>query len=79
MYKHLFLVVDLVFDSLVVVMHYDTFYLGDTTRSITLGVHQVTEPIELNESDYLTNNSAFETAAVPLGSRTFRPEPNSNE
>ena len=70
---------DLVFDSLVVVMHYDTFYLGDTTRSITLGVHQVTEPIELNESDYLTNNSAFETAAVPLGSRTFRPEPNSNE
>lgn len=69
---------DFVFDSLSLVMNYDTYYSGDTTVNQTFSVYQLQEEMELDNS-YLYTTSNFEYNPVPLGSLTFKPVPNSNK
>jgi len=83
-----------VFDSVVVDLHYSGYHNGDTTQSSTITIHQLTEVLALQEnakySDadqqsllirsaalYNKSNAAYNSTV--LGSRSFKPRPNSKD
>ncbi len=67
-----------IFDSLCMVMNYDTHYFGDTTITQTFKVHQLTEEMALEDS-YLYTTSKFSYQSTPLGSISLKPRPNSKK
>lgn len=68
-----------VFDSLKLVLNYDTYYFGDTTVVQTITVHQLQEEMVLGENGYLYTTSKFNYNSVPLGSISLKPRPNSHQ
>jgi hypothetical protein len=69
---------EFVFDSLCMVLNYDTYYSGDTTVTQTLSVYQLQEQMELNDG-YLYTTSNFKYDPAPLGSISMKPKPNSGK
>jgi len=69
---------DFVFDSISLVLNYDTYYSGDTTVTQTLSVYQLQEQMELTDS-YLYTTSNFKCNPVPMGSISLKPQPNSHK
>jgi hypothetical protein len=69
---------EFVFDSLCMVLNYDTYYAGDTTVTQTFSVYQLQEKMELTDS-YLYNTSNFKYDSTPLGSINMKPRPNSGD
>jgi hypothetical protein len=67
---------DFVFDSLSLVLNYDTYYSGDTLQAQTISVYQLQEEMELVDS-YLYTTSNFKCSPTPLGSINLKPQPNS--
>jgi len=70
---------EFVFDSLCLILNYDTYYSGDTTVSQTLSIHRLQETLELDENSYLYSTSEFDYDATPLGSIKLKPQPNSGD
>ena len=68
---------EFVFDSLNLVLNYDTYYSGDTTVTQTFSVYQLQEQMELVDS-YLYTTSDFKCSPTPLGSINLKPKPNSH-
>lgn len=68
---------DFVFDSISLVLNYDTYYSGDTTVTQILSVYQLQEQMELTDS-YLYTTSNFKCNPVPMGSVSLKPQPNSH-
>ncbi len=83
-----------VFDSVLVNLDYSGYYSGDTTQYSTIEVHQLSHILELEDnkkygdadeqsvfirSAALYNNSNVSYNSTILGSRTFKPRPNSND
>lgn len=66
------------FDSICLVLNYDTYYSGDTTITQTIDIYQLQEQMELEDS-YLYSTSNFSYNPVPLGSVNLKPQPNSHE
>jgi len=66
---------DFVFDSLSLVLNYDTYYFGDTLQTQTIRVYQLQEEMELVDS-YLYTTSNFKCSPTPLGSINLKPQPN---
>lgn len=62
-----------VLDSLVLLLKYDGYALGDTNQFQTFTVHRLREKVVLNSNDYLYNSSSFAYEAQPIASCTFRP------
>lgn len=67
-----------VYDSLCLIMNYDTYYSGDTTVTQTFSIHQLQEEMELNDG-YLYSTSQFAYNSVALGSVSLKPSPNSHK
>lgn len=67
-----------VYDSLCMVLSYDSYFSGDTTTTQTLGVYQLNEIMELDNS-YLYTTSKFAYNPTPLGTKSFKPRPHSVE
>jgi hypothetical protein len=67
---------DDVYDSLCLVLEYNTYYAGDTTKTQKITVHQLTENIDIDDDEYLSNSSSFTYNPSPLGSITYKPRPN---
>lgn len=67
------------FDSLILVLNYDTYYSGDTTVTQTFSVHQLQEEMELNSDGNLYTTNKFAYNSVPLGSISLNPSPNSHK
>jgi len=65
---------DFVYDSLVVKMTYDGYYVGDTTKLMTVKIKQVTKDLKVNTDGYLYNISAFKLADETLGQASFYPQ-----
>lgn len=65
------------FDSLTVMMTYDSLYYGDTTQLMTLRLHRLKEQVELDDNGYLYGHSSFAYDPVPIASKSFRPKPTS--
>lgn len=68
-----------VLDSLMLKLHYNGYYLGDTTLMQTLSVYPLKEKVVLNDNDYLYSNASFAYGAEALGSKTFKPHPGRGE
>lgn len=68
---------DLVYDSLVVQMKYNGYFIGDTTKLMTINARQVIEKMEVNTDSYLYNTSSFQLANESLGETRFYPQPHS--
>lgn len=62
-----------VMDSLVLLLRYDGYALGDTNQFQTFTVHRLLEKVVLNSNDYLYNSSSFAYHTQPIASCTFRP------
>lgn len=67
-----------VYDSLCLIMYYDTHYFGDTTVTQTFGVHRLQEEMELTDT-YLYTTSKFTYDSNPLGIINLKPKPNSTK
>ncbi|WP_025763527.1 DUF4270 family protein [Dyadobacter tibetensis] len=65
-----------VYDSLDVLLEYDGYYYGDTTKTMNLSVHAVTKDIFLRSSYFNTSTLPFD--AKPLGTLKFKPMPNTD-
>jgi len=68
--------VNSIYDSLTLIMVDNDYYIGDTLQPITIHVHRVEQTIRVREDNYLYNTSKFNYFAEPLGSRTYKPRPN---
>ncbi|HZL09960.1 MAG TPA: hypothetical protein VFC65_08180 [Prolixibacteraceae bacterium] len=70
---------EFVFDSLCLVMDYDTYSFGDTTVTQTFSVHQLKKEMELDDDNYLYTTSQFAYEETPLGTISLKPKPNSHK
>ena len=68
---------DLVYDSLVVRMNYSGYFIGDTTKLMTINVKRVTKQLKTNDDGNLYNSSSFQEADNGLGNVQFYPQPHS--
>ncbi|MFY0713183.1 DUF4270 family protein [Seonamhaeicola sp. NFXS20] len=69
---------DAVYDSIGLVLNYDNYYYGDTTRVQTYKVHRLQEYFEpQDDGDEFYNVSKLEYDEEPLGEFTFSPRPTS--
>ncbi|QHT67841.1 DUF4270 domain-containing protein [Rhodocytophaga rosea] len=62
-----------VFDSLVLMLDYDTYNYGDTTQLQSLYVQPLTEQLNESETYYGFDQAIYET--IPIGSQSFRARP----
>lgn len=70
---------EFVFDSLNLVLYYDTYYFGDTTVTQTFTIQQLQEEMELGEDGYLYTTGKFPYDSQPLGSISLKPRPRSHK
>lgn len=68
---------DAVYDSIGLVLNYDTYYYGDTTQVQTYRVHRLLEYFEPEEGDEFYNTSSLDYDETVLGEVSFTPRPNS--
>ncbi|MGC4038013.1 MAG: DUF4270 family protein [Chitinophagaceae bacterium] len=68
-----------VFDSLTCILQPNKYYYGDTTKQITVNVHELSQDIALSYNDLLYNTSKFDVKPTPLGSTTVTVRPNSGD
>jgi hypothetical protein len=66
------------FTKAVLVLSYDGYSFYDTTKQMTIKIHQLSEEMEMIE-DNLYSTSSFSYDASPLGSLTFTPKPNHSD
>ena len=68
--------VNYVFDSIAMILKYDRYYYGDTTKVQTITIHQLTKKVKPSaDDDSFYNNSALSYESNSIGSRTFYPKP----
>lgn len=68
--------VNYVFDSIAVILRYDRYYYGDTTKVQTINIHQLTQKVKpAADDDSFYNNSTLNYDTKSIGSRTFYPKP----
>ncbi|MEN0003932.1 MAG: DUF4270 family protein [Bacteroidota bacterium] len=65
------------FDSLTISLAYDGYSYFDTSRIMTVALHQITEEFEAEDGFFNTTTLAYDP--IPLGSYSFRPRPNRGE
>lgn len=67
---------DAVFDSIGLILNYDTYHYGDTTQVQTYKVHRILETFEPYEGDNFYNLSELEYDSEALGEASFVARPN---
>jgi len=65
----------LVYDSLVIRMVKDGYFIGDTTKLITFNVNQISKTLKLNTDGYLYNTSLFPHYNQNIGQARLYPQP----
>ena len=69
---------DDIYDSLNLIIRYNNYFFGDTTRLQRISVHQLTEKIEYEEGGIITSKATFGYNSDPIGSITYLPQPNNS-
>lgn len=68
--------VNYVFDSISMILKYDNYYYGDTTKVQTFNIHRLTQKVKPNtEDDSFYNNSTLSYDAESLGTISYKPRP----
>jgi len=64
------------FDSIAMILKYDRYYYGDTTKVQTINIHQLTQKVKHSVDDTnFYNNSTLSYDSKSIGSKTFYPKP----
>jgi hypothetical protein len=64
------------FDSIAVILKYDRYYYGDTTKSQTISIHQLTQKVKPKTDEVnFYNNSTLAYNTTSIGTKTFYPRP----
>ncbi|MEP6805600.1 MAG: DUF4270 family protein [Flavobacterium sp.] len=65
-----------VFDSISMILKYDNYYYGDTTKIQTFDIHRLTQRVKPNTDDNsFYNNSALSYSDESLGTISYKPRP----
>ncbi|WP_281631176.1 DUF4270 family protein [Flavobacterium luteolum] len=65
-----------VFDSISMILKYDRYFYGDTTKVQTFNIHRLTQKVKPNKEDNnFYNNSTLTYSSESLGTISFRPRP----
>lgn len=65
-----------VFDSISMILKYDNYYYGDTTKVQTFDIHRLTQKVKPNtDDDSFYNNSALTYSSESLGTISYKPRP----
>jgi len=65
-----------VFDSISMILKYDRYYYGDTTKVQTFDIHRLTQRVKPNTDDSsFYNNSTLTYSPESIGSISYRPRP----
>jgi len=65
-----------VFDSISMILKYDHYYYGDTTKVQTFNIHRITQKVKPNTDDNsFYNNSVLNYSSEVLGSVSYKPRP----
>ncbi len=68
--------INYVFDSIAVILRYDRYYYGDTTKIQTINIHQLTQKVKPNVDDEsFYNNSSLTYESKSIGTKSFYPKP----
>lgn len=68
--------VNYVFDSISMILKYDNYYYGDTTKVQTFNIHRLTQKVKPNTDDSnFYNNSTLAYDSQSLGTISFKPRP----
>jgi hypothetical protein len=68
--------INYVFDSIAVILRYDRYYYGDTTKIQTINIHQLTQKVKPNvDDDSFYNNSSLTYESKSIGTKSFYPKP----
>lgn len=68
--------VNYVFDSISMILKYDNYHYGDTTKVQTFNIHQITQKVKPNTDDSnFYNNSTLAYDSQSLGTISFKPRP----
>ena len=67
------------FDSLVVFLRPNTYYIGDTAHEALFNIHPLLDEISTHDDGKLYNTSSFSFDALPVAQKQFRPYPVSKE
>lgn len=68
--------INYVFDSIAMILRYDRYYYGDTTKVQTINIHQLTQKVKPSvDDDSFYNNTSLNYSSNSIGSRTFYPKP----
>lgn len=68
--------INYVFDSIAVILRYDRYYYGDTTKIQTINIHQLTQKVKPSVDDtnfYNTSSLTYDSKSI--GTKTFHPKP----
>ncbi|WP_243229891.1 DUF4270 family protein [Flavobacterium pectinovorum] len=65
-----------VFDSISMILKYDNYYYGDTTKVQTFNIHRLIQKVKPNtDDDSFYNNSALNYSPESLGTISYKPRP----
>ena len=65
-----------VFDSISMILKYDNYYYGDTTKVQTFNIHRLLQKVKPNtEDNNFYNNSALSYSDESLGTISYKPRP----
>lgn len=65
-----------VFDSIAMILKYDNYYYGDTTKVQTFDIHRLTQRVKPNTDDYsFYNNSTLTYSDESIGTIAYKPRP----
>lgn len=68
--------VKFVFDSISMILKYDNYYFGDTTKVQTFDIHRLIQKVKPNtEDNNFYNNSALSYSPESLGTISYKPRP----
>lgn len=72
--------VNYVFDSISMILKYDKYYYGDTTKVQTFDIYRLIQKVKPNTDDSnFYNNSTLSYSAESLGKVSFAPRPNQKD
>lgn len=65
-----------VYDSIAVILKYDRYYYGDTTKVQTINIHQLTQKVKPDtDNTSFYNNSTLTYNSENIGAKSFYPKP----
>ncbi len=63
------------YDSLILMIRYNGYYFGDTSKSQRIVAYRLTENIEFDYGNVITSHTNFDYDPTPIGSLVYAPTP----